>query len=208
MAVVAVRLQIPKPDGTTTAAAGALRFTPTARRVITGAPDVVVLPSSFQVALVAGSADVTLATTTADWVWQVDEYLTGVPARTIYVQIPDVGTIDYGELTPIDPATLAPGATPNPSWVSSMALQLARTPEAIIVGTITRDANQAPTSAGVVWPDGKTGTYTGTPSVAFPGAIDAYTITYGSPVTRTYTQPAVTRNASGAITTQPAITIS
>ena len=206
MAVVAVRLQIPKPDGTTTAAAGTLRFTPTARRVIAGAPDVVVLPASFQVNLVAGSADVTLATTAPAWVWQVDEYLAGVPARTIYVQIPNVASIDYGELVPVDPATLTPAATPDPSWVASMALQLARTPEAIIVGTITRDANQAPTSAGVVWPDGKTGTYTGTPSATFPGAIDSYTVTYGT--TRTYTQPAVTRNASGNITTQPAITIS
>jgi hypothetical protein len=37
--------------------------------------------------------------------------------------------------------------------------------------------------------------------------VDAYTITYGSPVTRTYTQAAVTRNANGAVTTRPAITV-
>lgn len=86
---------------------------------------------------------------------------------------------------------------------------LARTPDALITGTITRDANGAALSAPVTWPDGKPGTYTATTlSSAFPGAIDAYTITYGSPVTRTYTQPAVTRDAStGAATSVPAMTV-
>ncbi len=206
MTTVAVRLQVPKSDGTTAAATGALRFTPTARRVITGTPDVVVLPTGFPVQLVDGAADVNLAPTAAAWVWQVDEYLTGVPARTIYVQIPDVASIDYGELVPIDPATLTPAPTPDPSWVSTMSLQLARTPEDIIVGAITRDGNGAPTSAGVVWPGGTTGTFTGTPSGTFPGSLDSYTITYGT--TRTYTQPTVTRDGNGNITTQPAIVLS
>ncbi|QAY16081.1 hypothetical protein SEA_ELESAR_29 [Arthrobacter phage Elesar] len=86
--------------------------------------------------------------------------------------------------------------------------QLARTPEAIIAGTVTRDAAGAITSAAVVWPDGTPGTFTGTPSAAFPGALDSYAITYGDPLVRTYTQPAVTRDAAGAITNQPAISIS
>lgn len=79
----------------------------------------------------------------------------------------------------------------------------ARTPEAMFTGTITL-TNGAPTSAAVVWPDGTTGVYTGTPSAAFPGSIDAYTITYGT--TLVYTQPAVTRDINGNITNQPAIT--
>jgi hypothetical protein len=83
--------------------------------------------------------------------------------------------------------------------------QLARTPELLIVGTITY-TNGAPTSAAVAWPDGTTGTFTGTPSATFPGSLDAYTITYGT--TRTYTQPTVTRDANGNITTQPAIVLS
>lgn len=85
--------------------------------------------------------------------------------------------------------------------------QWAADPDALIVGTITRDANGAATSAPVVWPDDTPGTYTATTvSTAFPGAVDAYSITYGSPPTKTYTQPAVTRNAAGAVTTRPAIT--
>ena len=80
---------------------------------------------------------------------------------------------------------------------------LARTPEALISGPITL-TNGAPTSAAVTWPDGTAGTFTGTPSATFPGSLDSYTITYGT--TRTYTQPTVTRDASGNITNQPAIT--
>ena len=80
-------------------------------------------------------------------------------------------------------------------------LQLARTPEDLFVGAITY-TDGAPTSAAVVWPDGTEGIYTGTPSAAFPGSIDAYTITRG---TTTYTQPAVTRDAAGYIINQPAI---
>lgn len=94
----------------------------------------------------------------------------------------------------------------NGTYVEMIAL--AGNPALLIAGAITRDANDAATSAPVVWPDGTPGTYTATSvSTAFPGAVDAYTITYGSPVTLTYTQPAVTRNANGAVTTRPAITV-
>lgn len=78
----------------------------------------------------------------------------------------------------------------------------------LIVGAITRNADDAATSAGVVWPDGATGLYTATVlSSDHPGAVDAYTVTkvVGS-VTTTYTQPTVTRNANGAVTNRPAIT--
>ena len=88
-------------------------------------------------------------------------------------------------------------------------MQAAKMPETIISGAITRDANGAATSAPVTWPDGTPGTYTATTlSTAFPGAVDAYQITYGSPATKTYTQPTITRNASGAATNVPAITVS
>ncbi|WIV32244.1 hypothetical protein QN084_06435 [Paenarthrobacter sp. R1] len=88
-------------------------------------------------------------------------------------------------------------------------LALARTPEALFSGAITRDTNGAPISAQVKWPDGVAGVYSGTASVTWPGAINSYTITrVGSP-TRTYTQPAVTRDSSnGAITNRPDITVS
>jgi hypothetical protein len=84
---------------------------------------------------------------------------------------------------------------------------LAASPDLLIVGTITRDANEAATTAPVVWPDGTAGIYAATTlSTAFPGAVDAYTITYGSPATLTFTQSAVTRDAAGAVTARPAIT--
>jgi hypothetical protein len=87
--------------------------------------------------------------------------------------------------------------------------ELARYPDMLFVGTITRDSNGAPTSAAVVWPDGAPGTYTADiVSEAFPGAVDAYHITYGSPVSSTYTQPAVTRDGNGAITVRPALLVS
>ena len=87
---------------------------------------------------------------------------------------------------------------------------LVRNPDTVITGAITRDSNEAATTASVVWPDGTAGVYTATSvSTAFPGAVDAYTITYGSPtVLRTYTQPAVTRDAAGAAITVPAIVVS
>ena len=78
---------------------------------------------------------------------------------------------------------------------------LARDPQALFTGTITY-TNGAPISAAVIWPDGVEGVYTGTPSTAFPGSIDAYTITHGA---ITYTQPPVTRDTAGNITNQPAI---
>lgn len=86
--------------------------------------------------------------------------------------------------------------------------QLARTPDVLISGNITRDANDAATSAPIKWPDGTVGTYTALVlSSAFPGAVDSYKVTYGSPVTKTYTQPTVTRGASGAATVVPAIVV-
>ena len=81
---------------------------------------------------------------------------------------------------------------------------LAAVPEALFSGAVNVDANGVPTSASVKWPDGTVGVYTGTPSPTFTGTIDAYTITYGA--TRIFTQPAVTRDATGTITNQPAIT--
>lgn len=73
----------------------------------------------------------------------------------------------------------------------------------------TRDANSAIVTANIVWPDGATGVFTtDTASTAFPGAIDAWHATYlNGPISHTITQSAVTRDATGAVTAQPAITI-
>ena len=72
-----------------------------------------------------------------------------------------------------------------------------------------RDSNGALTSATITWPDGATGTFTATNlSSSFPGAIDGWSATYvkGS-VTATITQPPVTRDVTGAVISQPAITV-
>lgn len=88
-------------------------------------------------------------------------------------------------------------------------VQAAKNPDTIITGAITRNGDGAVTSAAVVWPNGVPGTFTAdTLSTAFPGAIDGYHITYGSPVTATFTQPTLTRDASGAAITVPAIVVS
>lgn len=93
--------------------------------------------------------------------------------------------------------------------IKSALVALAADPSALFAGAVTNDANGAPLSAVVRWPDGVDGTYAGTPSGTWPGTISAYTITRSGPVTETYTQPAVTRDAStGAITNRPPIVVS
>jgi hypothetical protein len=99
------------------------------------------------------------------------------------------------------------GTAPSPIW---MLKQWTLT-QAFQVVSASRDSNSAITTASVVWPDGAPGTLTtDTASTAFPGSIDAFHVTYvyGSPTTtRTITQPAVTRDANGAVSAQPALTV-
>lgn len=90
-----------------------------------------------------------------------------------------------------------------------LLVSLAQLLDPIIAGPVTRDGNGAAISASLVWPDGATGDYTATQiSTAFPGAVDAYTCTHVlGGVTTTYTQPAVTRDSSGAVINKPAMTV-
>lgn len=85
--------------------------------------------------------------------------------------------------------------------------QLAKNPDTLIAGAVTVDANNIVTSAVVQWPDGSPGTLTITSRDA-NNAVLAYNITYGSPVTKTFTQPTITRNAAGAATNVPQIVVS
>lgn len=105
--------------------------------------------------------------------------------------------------TKVDGVTVVAAADVN-GIQSAVLLAAAANPDVLVFGTITRDSNGAATGATVTWPDGTSGTYTGTASTSFPGAVDSYTITYGS---STYTQPTVTRDSSGAVTSRPAITV-
>jgi len=72
----------------------------------------------------------------------------------------------------------------------------------------TRNANNVITTASIVWPNGATGTFTTDTINTTFNAIDAWHATHIlDAVTKTVTQTAVTRNASGAVTAQPAITL-
>lgn len=61
-------------------------------------------------------------------------------------------------------------------------------------------------AATVAWPDGSTGDFAATTINATYEAIDAYTITHDASGL-TVTQPAVTRNTDGAVTTKPPLGI-
>jgi hypothetical protein len=95
------------------------------------------------------------------------------------------------------------------SDLSAALVALARDPESLFAGAVQYDVNGAPTSAVVKWPDGLDGTYSGTPSVSQPGAVSAYTITrVVGGTTVTYTQPAITRDATtGNVTNRPPIIV-
>jgi len=185
-----------------------------------GAPGVVAAPHVDQAGFVdsAGKA-ITNWAYKADALWTIGgESL--VIKRTFQVLVGQSSVVfdlfpDTTASTPITaavPAVLSvngsTGAVTGLATVTQALLDAARDPEELFTGVITRDSNGAPTASSVLWPDGVTGTYAGTASATWPGAVDSYTITYGSPVTKTYTQPTVTRNSSGAITTRPTITVS
>lgn len=95
----------------------------------------------------------------------------------------------------------------NGSSTYAGLVQLAKNPDTIITGAVAVDGNNLVTSAAVVWPDGSPGTMTITARDA-NNAVLAYNITYGSPVTKTYTQPTITRNSAGAATNVPQIVVS
>jgi hypothetical protein len=135
MTIVHVVMAQPAADGVMVPATGVMRFTPTARRVIVGTPDTVVLPASFQVNLLDGVADVLLAPTDLAWVWRIDEHVSGTKARTIYAAVPDVAAVDYTDLVPIDPETLAPEPSPNPAWLAPFTDLETR----LDAGTVTPD---------------------------------------------------------------------
>ena len=98
------------------------------------------------------------------------------------------------------------------SWLEAWAGD----PSNLMYGPIVYDADGAVMSAAIKWPDGGTGVYTALAvSSAFPGTTDSYSMTYvgagtaqaWSGVTRTVTQPTVTRDAIGRVVDRPARTV-
>jgi hypothetical protein len=117
MPVVRFYRSSPLPDGSLVPASGRLRFRPSTARTIDGAPDNVVTPVPFNVALIAGAADVTLAPTAAGWAWRVDESVDGIRDESYFVLVPDVaGPVDDADLVRVNPGTLAPQAAPEAAW--------------------------------------------------------------------------------------------
>jgi hypothetical protein len=119
-----------------------------------------------------------------------------------------VQVLQVGSLSGAAQAQLASMQTTINTIAQSSLLQWAYT-SAFQLVSATRDANGAIVTASIVWPDGATGTFTtDVASTAFPGAIDAWHATHVlGGITKTVTQPAVTRDVNGAVIAQPAITI-
>lgn len=149
----------------------------------------------------------------------------GYPDYKFSILVPADSTVDLTTVIPSTPsdglvvgadsAMAAIAADPNSQFAQQLSStiatlkQWARNPDVLIAGAVTRDTNGAATSAPVVWPDGTPGAYTAlTLSTAFPGAVDSYKVTYGSPVVKTFTQSAITRDSNGAPTNVPQIVVS
>lgn len=113
--MVAVRIDLRTADSTAT---GVVDWTPTKRRHIDEDPDHIVLPVAFSVALVDGVATVDVDATGIDWCWRVIERVAGGAQR--YVIVPDVATVDYGDLVDVDPETLSPTAEPEAAWWAAL----------------------------------------------------------------------------------------
>jgi len=78
--------------------------------------------------------------------------------------------------------------------------------ECYTVTSATRDSDGVITTSTVSWPDGSSGTFTTTTKNATFLTIDAFTVSHTSSG-KTVTQTAVTRDASGNVTAQPALSI-
>jgi hypothetical protein len=108
---------------------------------------------------------------------------------------------------PVEVSAFIKGDTGSPgvqynlqTWANSQTFQLV---------SAMRDANSAIVTADITWPDGVAGVFTtDIASTEFPGAIDAWHATYAGTPAKLITQTAVTRDENGAVTAQPAITIS
>ena len=103
----------------------------------------------------------------------------------------------------IESATNTVVVQPDPTAIDEWAAA-----GAFDMTAITYDATYTSviSTATVAWPDGSAGTFTATDINATWEAIDAFTVTHDDSGL-TVTQPTVTRNAAGNVTTKPALTI-
>jgi hypothetical protein len=119
----------------------------------------------------------------------------GTPGTTAQTVIGAINEIN------ISVTAIEGGAT-----VSDIRLKEWTEAEAYELTAVTYNADGVVTTATVKWPDGSAGTFTSvTINVPF-AAIDAYTVSHTT-ATKTVTQALVTRDAAGAITVKPALTV-
>lgn len=108
----------PSETGTDVAAVGFVGFQPSRRHAVS---DFVVLPESFQVALVAGVADVPLEASGPDWCWQVN-----APDGMRNVAVPVSATpVNYDDLVDVDPSTFLPSVAPAAAWNQALSDSIA-----------------------------------------------------------------------------------
>lgn len=116
--MTAVSVYLTQPDAVTDVdvpVEGSIECVPTRRRHIdTAGADRIVLPVSVKVKLEAGRAVLLLDPTGPDWCWRIREHVAG--GIIWYVLIPDVETIDYGDLVEVDIATLDPVTPVVPAY--------------------------------------------------------------------------------------------
>lgn len=121
----------------------------------------------------------------------------GTVRQSLEIEIPDgdgpydIGAIAASQLPALVEKLIA--------WVQS---------QAFVLSQVEYDPDGVLSSAAVAWPDGGTGTLTVTSVNETWHAVDAFSVTYlRGGVTRTVIQPAVTRDADGAVTAQPTPTV-
>ncbi|WPM94275.1 minor tail protein [Arthrobacter phage Marchesin] len=158
MTAIDVRFDVPGPAGRVPAR-GALLWVPTLRRIADDGA--VVLPAPFRVNMTAGAALVEVEPTGLDWVWRVEELVSGAPQRVVYLAVPDSATaVLYSDLVAVDPATLAPEATPEAAWWATAA---ANVQDGAVVGddlVLTRQDGSAFVAGNVRGPAGPAGEVT------------------------------------------------
>lgn len=93
-------------------ARGYVRFVPTAGLGLTIAD----LPLPITEKIVDGDVSVELDPSGVGWAWQVTFQIYGLPHWTRYYIVPASGTLDFSELTEVDPESLDPAAEPDENW--------------------------------------------------------------------------------------------
>lgn len=109
------------------------------------------------------------------------------------------GAVEYAG---VDTLTTSQGMTLEVLQVRAWTLA-----SAFAITSATRDQDGIITTASVTWPDDATGTFTRLVKNEVFDSIDSFSVTH-SRSGRTFTQPTVTRDASGAVTAQPNIIVS